>query len=60
MANLGSLLLAMSGLEIGLLIVAVVLAVGVVAAVFLTRSILTKRAKKRSEQKLDETSRRVE
>ncbi len=60
MANLGSLLLAMSGLEIGLLIVVVVLAVGVVAAVFLTRSILTKRAKKRSEQKLDETSRRVE
>ena len=60
MANLGSLLLAMSGLEIGLTIAVALLVVGVVAAVFLTRSILTKRAKKRSEQKLDETSRRVE
>ena len=60
MNDFGSLLLAMTGLEIGLLVVAIVLALGVVAAVFLTRDILTKRAKKKSEQKLDETSRRVE
>ncbi len=55
-----SLLLAMTGLETALLIVAIVLALGVAAAVFLTRFFLVKAAKKRAEQKLDETSKRVE
>ena len=59
MNHFGSLLLA-TGLEIGLIVAVIGLAVGVVAAIFVTRDILNKRAKKRSEQKLDETSRRVE
>ena len=59
MKDFGSLLLA-TGLEIGLIVAVIVLAVGVVAAIFVTRDILNKRAKKRSEQKLDETSKRVE
>ena len=59
MKDFGSLLLA-TGLEIGLIVAVIVLAVGVVAAIFVTRDILNKRAKKRSEQKLDETRKRVE
>ena len=59
MQQLNSLLLALgTGGWIGLL--AGVLVVGAGAAVLLTWLILTKRAKKKSEQKLDETSRRVE
>lgn len=55
----GSLLLAMeTGLAVGLIVAALV--VGAAVAVFATRFILNKRAKKKSEQKLDETSKRVE
>ena len=47
MANLGSLLLAMTGLETALLIVAVVLALGVVAAVLRSRGVRAERATRR-------------
>ena len=59
MNHFGSLLLAMeTGLAVVLIVAALV--VGAAAAVFVTRYILNKRARKKSEQKLDETSRRVE
>ncbi len=60
MNNFNSLLLATMDLGLSIVLMIVFLAVGATITFFVTREILNKKAKRKSEQKLDETSKLVE